>query len=176
MHPLSMMTTEEIETSVAVLRDSGRIDDSATFHGCCIHEPPKLEVAAWKPGDPTDRRLDLVVRSQGEVYEATVSVTRGEVDRWEMIPDVVPRVGFVELFKVMNACITNPDVQKALEKRGITDPSTVQIDPWPTGDYGFAFENGRRVQRCIAFHRPTPNDNGYAFPVDGLMVLSLIHI
>lgn len=182
MHPLSMMTTEEIETSVAVLRDSGRIDDSATFHGCCIHEPPKLEVAAWKPGDPTDRRLDLVVRSQGEVYEATVSVTRGEVDRWEMIPDVVPRVGFVELFKVMNACVTNPDVQKALKKRGITDPSTVQIDPWPTGDYGFAFENGRRVQRCIAFHRPTPNDNGYAFPIDGLMVhvdvdtLEVLHI
>ena len=182
MHPLSMMTAEEIETGIEVLRDSGRIDDSSTFHGCCIYEPAKEEVAAWQTGDPVDRRLDLVVRHRGEVYETTVSISRGEVDRWEMIPDVVPRVGFVELFKVMGACGSDPGFQEALKKRGITDSSTVQIDPWPTGDYGFEFENGRRVQRCIAFHRPTPNDNGYAYPVDGLMVhvdvdtLEVLHI
>ena len=58
----------------------------------------------------------------------------------------------------------------------------MQIDPWPTGDYGFSFEEGRRVQRCIAFYRPNPNDNGYAFPIDGLMdhvdvdTLEVLHI
>ncbi len=182
MHPLSMMTAEEIETCVDVLRDAGRIDDTSTFHGCCIYEPPKDEVAAWQRGDGADRRLDLVVRHSGEVYEARVSVTRREVDRWETVPGVVPRVGFVELFKVMEACRTDPTFQAALEQRGITDPATVQIDPWPTGDYGFKFEDGRRVQRCVAFHRPSPNDNGYAFPIDGLMVhvdvdsLEVLHV
>ena len=177
-----MMTAEEIETCVDVLRDAGRIDDTSTFHGCCIYEPPKDEVAAWQRGDGADRRLDLVVRHFGEVYEARVSVTRREVDRWETVPGVVPRVGFVELFKVMEACRTDPTFQAALEQRGITDPATVQIDPWPTGDYGFKFEDGRRVQRCIAFHRPSPNDNGYAFPIDGLMVhvdvdsLEVLHV
>jgi primary-amine oxidase len=182
MHPLSMMTAEEIETCVDVLRDAGRIDGTSTFHGCCIYEPPKDEVAAWQLGDSADRRLELVVRHSGEVYEARVSVTRREIDRWEAVPDVVPRVGFVELFKVMEACRTDPTFQEALEQRGITDPTTVQIDPWPTGDYGFKFEDGRRVQRCIAFHRPKPNDNGYAFPIDGLMVhvdvdsLEVLHV
>ena len=177
-----MMTAEEIETCVDVLRDAGRIDDTSTFHGCCIYEPPKDEVAAWQRGDGADRRLDLVVRHSGEVYEARVSVTRREVDRWETVPGVVPRVGFVELFKVMEACRTDPTFQAALEQRGITDPATVQIDPWPTGDYGFKFEDGRRVQRCVAFHRPSPNDNGYAFPIDGLMVhvdvdsLEVLHV
>ena len=177
-----MMTTEEIETCVDVLRDAGRIDGTSTFHGCCIYEPPKDEVAAWQGGDSADRRLELVVRHSGEVYEARVSVTRREIDRWEAVPDVVPRVGFVELFKVMEACRTDPTFQEALEQRGITDPTTVQIDPWPTGDYGFKFEDGRRVQRCIAFHRPKPNDNGYAFPIDGLMVhvdvdsLEVLHV
>ena len=70
MHPLSMMTAEEIETGIEVLRDSGRIDDSSTFHGCCIYEPAKEEVAAWQTGDPVDRRLDLVVRHHGEVYDS----------------------------------------------------------------------------------------------------------
>tara|TARA_Y100000590_G_scaffold129285_1_gene147771 strand:+ start:883 stop:2760 length:1878 start_codon:yes stop_codon:yes gene_type:complete len=177
-----MMTAEEIETCVDVLRDAGRIDGTSTFHGCCIYEPPKDEVAAWQLGDSADRRLELVVRHSGEVYEARVSVTRGEIDRWEAVPDVVPRVGFVELFKVMEACRTDPTFQEALEQRGIADPTTVQIDPWPTGDYGFKFEDGRRVQRCIAFHRPKPNDNGYAFPIDGLMVhvdvdsLEVLHV
>ena len=82
----------------------------------------------------------------------------------------------------MEACRTDPTFQEALEQRGITDPTTVQIDPWPTGDYGFKFEDGRRVQRCIAFHRPKPNANGYAFPIDGLMVhvdvdsLEVLHV
>ena len=82
----------------------------------------------------------------------------------------------------MEACRNDPTFQEALTQRGITDSSTVQIDPWPTGDYGFDFENGRRVQRCIAFHRPSPNDNGYAFPIDGLMVhvdvdsLEVLHV
>ena len=177
-----MMTAEEIETCVDVLRDAGRIDGTSTFHGCCIYEPPKDEVAAWQLGDSADRRFELVVRHSGEVYEARVSVTRREIDRWEAVPDVVPRVGFVELFKVMEACRTDPTFQEALEQRGITDPTTVQIDPWQTGDYGFKFEDGRRVQRCIAFHRPKPNDNGYAFPIDGLMVhvdvdsLEVLHV
>ena len=177
-----MMTAEEIETCVDVLRDAGRIDGTSTFHGCCIYEPPKDEVAALQLGDSADRRFELVVRHSGEGYEARVSVTRREIDRWEAVPDVVPRVGFVELFKVMEACRTDPTFQEALEQRGITDPTTVQIDPWPTGDYGFKFEDGRRVQRCIAFHRPKPNDNGYAFPIDGLMVhvdvdsLEVLHV
>tara|TARA_Y100001970_G_scaffold272911_1_gene370198 strand:+ start:4851 stop:6728 length:1878 start_codon:yes stop_codon:yes gene_type:complete len=177
-----MMTAEELKTCVEVLRDADRIDDTSTFHGCCIYEPPKGEVAGWQPGDTTDRRLDLVIRHTGEVFEARVSVTRREVDRWESVPGVVPRVGFVELFKVMEACRNDLTFRKALKQRGIDDPSTVQIDPWPTGDYGFDFENGRRVQRCIAFHRPSPSDNGYAFPIDGLMVhvdvdsLEVLHV
>lgn len=182
MHPLSMMTAKEIKTSADILRRSGHIDSDATFHGCCIHEPPKVEVASWIAGDLADRRLDLVVHSKGETYEARVSISRGEVDRWELVPGVIPRVGFVELSRVMEACKNNPNFQKALSKRGITDASTVQVDPWPTGDYGFEFEDGRRVQRCIAFHRPNPNDNGYAFPIDGLMIhvdvdsLEVLHI
>ena len=132
MHPLSMMTAKEIKTSADILRRSGHIDSDATFHGCCIHEPPKVEVASWIAGDLADRRLDLVVHSIGETYEARVSISRGEVDRWELVPGVIPRVGFVELSRVMESCKNNPNFKKALSKRGITAASTVQFDPWPT--------------------------------------------
>ena len=95
-----MMTAEELDSSISILRNSSHINDTSTFHGCCIYEPPKEEVASWQAGDGLDRRLDLVVRHEGEVYEARVSITRGEVDRWELVPQAVPRVGFIELFKV----------------------------------------------------------------------------
>ena len=170
MHPLSMMTEDEAEAAKKILRDAGHVDDNSRFHGCCIHEPPKDEVAAWQSGDEVDRRLELVVRNGADVYEATVSVTRGEVDRWEHQPGVVPRVGLLEIAAVQEACRQSPAFQEACAKRGISDTSKVQIDPWPTGDYGFEFETGRRVQRCIAFYRPEPTDNGYAYPLDGILV------
>ncbi|MEL6983239.1 MAG: primary-amine oxidase [Actinomycetota bacterium] len=188
MHPLSMMTEAEVETAKRILRDAGHVTDTSRFHGCCIHEPPKKEVAAWQPGDEVDRRLDLVVRNGADVYEATVSVTGNTVDRWEHQPGVVPRVGLLELRAVMEACRANPDFRAALAKRGIDlgdgedAASKIQIDPWPTGDYGLGFEDGRRVQRCIAFYRPEPTDNGYARPVDGIIVhvdvdtLEVLHV
>ncbi len=182
MHPLSMMTEAEAETAKKILADAGHVTDDSRFHGCCLHEPPKDEVAAWTPGAEVDRRLELVVRNGADVYEATVSVTRSEVDRWEHQPGVVPRVGLVELRAVMEACRNDPDFKAALVKRGIDDSATIQIDPWPTGDYGIGFEDGRRVQRCIAFCRPDPTDNGYARPIDGLVVhidvdtLEVLHV
>ncbi|HEX7132689.1 MAG TPA: primary-amine oxidase, partial [Iamia sp.] len=48
---------------------------------------------------------------------------------------------------------------------------TVQIDPWPTGSFGNPAEDGRRVARCICFHRQEPGDNGYARPIEGLQAL-----
>ena len=177
-----MMTEAEAEAAKQILRDAGHVTDDSRFHGCCIHEPPKDEVAAWTPGTDTDRRLDLVVRNGADVYEATVSITRNQVDRWEHQPNVVPRIGLLEIRAVMDACRADPGFQAALKKRGIDDSASIQIDPWPTGDYGLEFEAGRRVQRCIAFHRPEPADNGYARPVDGLVVhidvdtLEVIHL
>ena len=58
--------------------------------------------------------------------------------------------------------------KEALAKRGITDLDKVQIDPWPTGNFGIAHEENRRVARCISYYRENPHDNGYARPIEGL--------
>ena len=177
-----MMTAAEASAAIEVLRRSGRISDDARFHGFRLWEPPKAEVADWSPEVGTDRRLEIVVREAGETHTAVVSVTRGEVDSWVHHPGVVPRVGMAELFAVMDACRADPGFAEAIARRGITDSSQVQVDPWPTGDYGFEFEDGRRVQRCICYWRPNPADNGYAYPLDGLIVhvdvdtLEVLHV
>jgi primary-amine oxidase len=64
----------------------------------------------------------------------------------------------------------HPDYIAALARRGITDVDNVQIDPWPAGTFGYAAEAGRRIARCISFVREYPEDNGYARPIEGLIV------
>ena len=46
----------------------------------------------------------------------------------------------------------------------------MQIDPWPAGVFGYDCEEGRRITRCISFLRADQTDNGYARPIEGLIV------
>ena len=75
--------------------------------------------------------------------------------------------------EAMNAIFTtkeHPDYIAALARRGITDLDAVQIDPWPAGSFGYDAEDGRRIARCISFLRHDATDNGYARPIEGLIV------
>ena len=56
-----------------------------------------------------------------------------------------------------------------MARRGITDVDRVQIDPWPTGNFGRDMEDGRRITRCLSYYREEPSDNGYARPVEGVL-------
>ena len=81
LHPLEMLTGEEIERAVGIVRASGRIPDDAIFAHIVLHEPHKDELAHWKAGDPVERCVRLVVvPGRGmELHEVVVSVTSGEI-------------------------------------------------------------------------------------------------
>jgi primary-amine oxidase len=57
----------------------------------------------------------------------------------------------------------------ALQKRGIEDLDTVQIDPWPAGNFGVTGEQGRRLMRIVCYQRHHEADNGYAHPIEGVV-------
>ena len=103
------------------------------------------------------------------MIEATVAIGSGEVLGWEVLDGVRPALGFEESFNAIIALHEHDGVKAALAARGITDLERVQIDPWPTGSFGIAAEEGRRIVRCIFFYREHPGDNGYARPIDGLL-------
>jgi primary-amine oxidase len=101
--------------------------------------------------------------------EAIVSVTRGEVDRWDIVRDVRPALQIEESIGVLAALYDHPEWNAALDRRGIVDRSMVQIDPWPAGTFGLGHEEGRRITRCLAYLRESKEDNGYARPLEGLL-------
>jgi primary-amine oxidase len=130
-----------------------------------LHEPAKGSSA------PLDRRVEaLVVPRRGLVaIEVVVSLTDGSVVSWTPREGMRPALLFGESFGAITKVREHPEWQAALRRRGIEDLDLVQIDPWPAGSFGVAHEDGRRISRCIAYHRHSKEDNGYAHPIEGVI-------
>ncbi len=167
-HPLDPLTPEEIGVAVAAVRATGRLTDAAWFSTVTVDD------ARRPTGDAgVDRRARLVIvpGPEASVVEATVALASGEVVGWVTHDGARPALGFGESLAAIVALHEHPGFRAALATRGITDLDKVQIDPWPTGSFGVAAEEGRRVARCICFYREEPGDNGYARPIEGLQAL-----
>ena len=170
-HPLESLTAAEIETAVAVVREQDKLTDAARFAYFGLEEPSKDAVAGFAAGDPVERRVRVVIvpGPSAEIVEAVVDVSRRALVSWHEVPGVRPALLFEESLNAILALNENPEWAAALARRGITDQSRVQIDPWPAGNFGLAVEDGRRISRCIAYYRETDTDNGYARPIEGLL-------
>ena len=75
-----------------------------------------------------------------------------------------------EFFSSEEITRADPRWQEAMRKRGVTDFSLTMIDPWAAG-YDIDDPKGRRLVRPLTFVRSREDDNGYARPVEGLIVL-----
>jgi len=169
-HPLAPLTPAEIDVAVEAVKTRGGFPDSLRFAYIGLAPPSKDDVRAWRPGVPLERRVRLMVVTgpEADVVEVVVSLTTGALGITEA-PGMRPGLLFEESFAAIVALQEHPEWQAAMRRRGIEDMSTVQIDPWPAGSFGVAHETGRRICRCLAYVRETPDDNGYARPVEGVI-------
>jgi primary-amine oxidase len=176
LHPLAPLTGDEIIAAREIVFASGRAEvpsELLRFAYIGLFEPSKEMVRAVDAGEVVaiDRQLRIVLLQgpEANVVEVVVSVTRGEIDRWEIVRDVRPPLQMEESIMVLSALYDHPEWNAALERRGIVDKSLVQIDPWPAGTFGVGHEEGRRITRCLAYLRESKDDNGYARPLEGLL-------
>ena len=60
-----------------------------------------------------------------------------------------------------------------MKRKGVTDEQleTIQIDPWPAGNFGHKWETEHRILKAIAYLRDSEDDNGYGRPVEGVMAV-----
>ena len=171
-HPLSLLHADEVAVAHEVLSAAGELTEGAAVVHIVLVEPTKEALAAWAPGDPVHRQLKALIVPGPELtmVELTIDVAdRRIVDR-RTIEGMRPALLMGESFLAILACHAHPEYQAALARRGITDTANVQIDPWPAGSFGYGVEEGRRIARCISFLRETEDDNGYARPIEGLIV------
>ena len=169
-HPLAALTAAEIATAVALVKSHPTFTEETRFAYIGLAEPSKAQVRAWSPGEPVVRRvrLMLVAGPEADVVEVVASLhnrrplghSRGRGPTRPSLRGVV---------RGHRGGPGNAQWQEAMRKRGIEDLDTVQIDPWPAGSFGVSHEEGRRICRCLFYVRHTPEDNGYAHPIEGVV-------
>lgn len=163
-HPLEPLRADEIERAVAIARAAGLVAGAALIARVAAHEPDKADDRPARCADVT-----VLPGPEAQVVEAVVDLDRGAITRTDEHRGACPALLFEEALIAIGALHGDDAYRAALERRGITDLGQVQIDPWPAGTFGVDHEAGRRITRCLSYLRPTPTDNGYAKPIEGLL-------
>jgi primary-amine oxidase len=171
-HALEPLSADEIVVAMRILREEQGLTERHRIVQIALHEPPKAAVLA---GQDTDREAFVIVidRDRQQSHEAVVSVTGGRVRQWKEIVGSQPPFTFEEFAEAEQACINDPGYREAVAKRGITDLSLLMVDPWSAGAYEDS--EGRRLTRALTWVRASPDDNGYAHPLEGLLTVVDLH-
>jgi primary-amine oxidase len=172
-HPLDPLTAEEIAAAVAAVRRAHDPGEQLRFVSITLREPSKEVVAAHVAGATIARRAELVIldRQQSSAYEAIVELSRGDVERWQLLEGLQPAIIPEEYRELERAVKEHPDFLAALRRRGVTDLDLVCVDPIPSGSWGDHGYGDRRVCRALTWMRPDPGGNPYARPIEGIVGL-----
>jgi primary-amine oxidase len=175
-HPLDPLSAAELEEAVRMLARGKYLGDTIRIASINLIEPAKSFVEKYKAGGPFERRALAVLLDRGKraSYEAVVDLTGKSVTSVSELPSgVQPSVMLDEFSECEQAVRRSPLFQAALKKRGVTDPDLVMVEPWSAGMYGteLAEEIGVRRLRALCFVRSEAKDNGYARPLDSMVMV-----
>jgi primary-amine oxidase len=175
-HPLDPLFAAELNDAVQILAREKYLTANVRIASINLIEPAKSLVEKHKAGAPFERKALAVLLDRGKraSYEAVVDLPGKSVTSITQLPsDVQPSVMLDEFGECEEAVRRSPMFQVALQKRGVTDADLVMVDPWSAGLYGTELpeEKGVRRLRALCFLRAEPKDNGYARPIDSMVVV-----
>ena len=174
-HPLDPLTSAEIEAVTGLISSDPRAPSAPRFVSVEVREPPKSRVLAFEPGAGCERQASVVLldRELGDCVEVVVSLTRAEIASWRVVEGVQPAITPDEAAECQRVARNCPEFLAAINKRGVSDPDLVMLDPWSAGHYGDepAGDKGRRLVRALAYARAEAHDNGYARPIENLLTI-----
>jgi primary-amine oxidase len=185
-HPLQPLSRDELAEAVAILRagtPTGEWDERRfRFVEVSLSEPAKeaflaAEAAGTEDELPREARAVLIDRGARTSIEAIVSLSEGRVTSWETVAIGQAPFTLEEILECERAVRQHPDFQAAMHRRGITDLDLVWVDPWPFGVYEDEADIAdRRLTRGLVWVRANPDDdNGYAHPVENVIVTFDLH-
>ena len=171
-HPLDPLTAAEVAAAASIVRTHERWTPDVRFVYIEVAEPLKAFVTEWS-GEPWDRRAGCLLRDRAArtTFECVVSISRREVVSWLQVDGVQPPMMFEEFMACEETVRSDERWQEAMRLRGVDDFALAMIDPWAAGYTGEQDSpNARRLARPLTFVRSSADDNGYARPVEGLVV------
>lgn len=172
-HPLEPLSADEIGSAADIIKGSDKWSDGCRFVYIELQEPPKEAVLAWEKGTEWDRQAAALIRDRTNraTVEAVASLTTGEVVSWKVIDAVQAPMMFEEFMECEEVVRKDERWQDAMRKRGVEDFQMCMIDPWACGYTGDSDDPTKhRLAKPLTFVRRSEHDNGYARPVEGLVV------
>ncbi|SCX54497.1 primary-amine oxidase [Klenkia marina] len=170
-HPLfDALTADEIARTTKAVRDDGAVGVRPAFAAVFTEEPDK---ALLRAGEDVPRRARAMVldKDTGASWDVVVDLTTDAVVETHLrTAGTVAMLGS-EVELMTELVKADARYVAALAERGITDLSTVQIDPWGLGNREEYGVEGRRLIGGTSFLRHFPEDNGYAHPIEGVVAI-----
>ena len=171
MHPLEPLSAAEVQQSVSILRENGKLTPTTRIVSISLKEPPKELVHQGKKSDgiPREARCVLFNNGTNTCHEGALSLATGKLLAWNDFPGKQPTMTIDEQVECEQAVLASPEFKAKLKEHyGIEDTSLVMVDIWSAGNYGSEEDSTRRLARPLCFIRKDPTDNGYARPIEGL--------
>ena len=171
-HPLESLTSNELAAATAILRADGKLKGGELFPEITLHEAPKTEVIAWRPGQPFRREAFVLVLDlpANRFHEAIVDVRGQRVLSWKHVPGAGPLLTGPENDAAIAITRTNADWRAAMRRRGITNFNEVALTPWSPGHIPLPGPKGARLFRVLSYHQ-RQQQNSYGPPIEGVEAL-----
>jgi len=152
-HPLDALTAQEYWAIFDTLQASGRVNSDTDYPSISLHEPPKVDVLRWKPGQTFRREASVVVRQGAKTFEVLVDASAKKVISWTRLQGIQPNETDVDSTGMNDAIQANRDWQAAMRRRGIANSAAVTCVGVSAGYFGTAEEQGRRLFRVSCYDR-----------------------
>lgn len=166
-HPLDPLSKEELATTVAVLKDAGKVADSTRFVQIHLRESPKEKVLAFRSGQTFPRQSFAILYdwARNTTTEAVVDLDGKKLLSWKDVPNAQPAIlPGDDHGKAAEIVRDDPRWREAMRKRGIKNIEKVAIYGWPIGAYSTGTGDGHRRAFLTMFARE------YG-PIEDLIVL-----
>jgi hypothetical protein len=109
----------------------------------------KAEVLAWRAGQPFRREASVHLIQEGVGYEVEVDLRAGTVTDWNDSPGQNYMWTSGDDEAVSELMLAHPEVQAALERRGVADLTHVECFSMNEGYFDQPEERGNRVVRAV---------------------------
>jgi primary-amine oxidase len=164
------LTAEEISKVALVIRKNGIGGERPGFGSVFTHEPDKGKLRAGEQVSRQARAL-ILDRTSAATFDVVVDVEAEEIVSSTQLTNGGAQILAEEIDILAEVAKGHPAYVAALAKRGITDLSLVQLDPFGVGNRNDIDLTGRRLWAGISFFRHFEDDNPYAHVVEGLIVI-----
>jgi primary-amine oxidase len=169
-HPLDALQPDEYRAVRDVLSEAGTTSEDSLFALIMLAEPPKVEVLAWRDGNPIPRVAFAVVREGPRMFEAHVDLRARKVLSLNEVKGRQSSILFSEWMAAQEITKSDTGWQAAMRERGYDriDPERFECMPLSAGYFAIPELEGKRILRVQCLDLEGAKKQIYQRPIENL--------